>query len=691
MARFSGDDLQSSGGNQPHQNITHLDAHSSEKMDVPSADFIAHADIARDGQDLVLTAPDGSVVIVDGYFSADPAPMIFAPDGTALTPELVQSFAHGAGALQYAEAAGGVSDVSPVGAVHEVHGEATVTHPDGTTEAIVPGTAIYQGDIVETEGDGAVEIGFVDESSFAVSANARLAIDEFVFDASSQGGESNFSMLRGMFVYTSGLIGREDPDDVKIGTPAGSIGIRGTVIAGNVDSGEITVVEGAIVLRDLNGNEVTLAGQFDTAKFAPGGDLVQLPTTSGTELAAKFVSINSVAPAFFSTIGNSGDAPESENTEPAQQEKSGSDDAPADAPAANPATSAGDQTQTETITNPLAMDGSTTGFDGTTDSFSGSTDTFAAAESESAVSTSAEAPASSFFTSPAASGGTSSQASASSSTTTTTPPPPSVTNAAPVIGNGGASYTMAENSAVSTAVGAITASDADGNALSYSIVAGNIGGAFSIDSAGMIHVAGTLDFETLATYTLTVRVSDGIESTDAQYTVGLTNANDAPTMAAATFTVAENAGTGTAVGSVTATDQDLNTLAFSETGNGTGAGLFQVDAAGNITVSTGATLNFEAQPTYTYEVRANDGNGGITTTMMNINLSDLNDIAPAVGNNAGLTANEGGAAVTLTAAMLSATDADAGTPPASLDFTVDSIPANGVLKLSGVTMSAAQT
>ena len=69
----------------------------------------------------------------------------------------------------------------------------------------------------------------------------------------------DFSVLKGVFVFTSGLIGREDPDDVNIDTPSGSIGIRGTIIAGDTNSGEITVVEGAIVLRDFAGNEMTLA------------------------------------------------------------------------------------------------------------------------------------------------------------------------------------------------------------------------------------------------------------------------------------------------------------------------------------------------------------------------------------------------------------------------------------------------
>lgn len=74
-----------------------------------------------------------------------------------------------------------------------------------------------------------------------------LAIDKYAFDSGTESGGSDFSVLKGMLVYTSGLIGRADPLDVHSHTPAGAIGIRGTII-----TGEVTEVKGAIVLHDFN-------------------------------------------------------------------------------------------------------------------------------------------------------------------------------------------------------------------------------------------------------------------------------------------------------------------------------------------------------------------------------------------------------------------------------------------------------
>ena len=61
-----------------------------------------------------------------------------------------------------------------------------------------------------------------------------------------------------------------------------------------------------------------------------------------------------------------------------------------------------------------------------------------------------------------------------------------------------------------TPVGTVTATDPDpADSKLWSIVAGNVGAAFAVDPAtGAIATAGVIDFATLPTYTLTVRVTD---------------------------------------------------------------------------------------------------------------------------------------------------------------------------------------
>jgi hypothetical protein len=294
--------------------ILHIDG---PIVELPDASYVRDADMVRDGMDLVLDGPQGAIVI-KGYFASEQTPNLVAPDGSTLTPALVESFAKSP--AEFAQNAS-MTDESPVGAVQEVSGEATVTRLDGTVEEIAIGTPIYQGDIIETDADGAVNIVFADETSFAVSEEARLAIDEYVFDPATQSGSTDFSVLKGVFVFTSGLIGRDDPDDVQIDTPVGSIGIRGTIIAGNVDTGEITVVEGAIVLRDTHGNEMTLANQFETAKFnVESGTIDNMGELSANDVGARFSTVSHVSPSLFSSINDAAEEQQQDSPADAQED-----------------------------------------------------------------------------------------------------------------------------------------------------------------------------------------------------------------------------------------------------------------------------------------------------------------------------------------------------------------------------------
>ncbi|MDH5722056.1 MAG: FecR family protein [Alphaproteobacteria bacterium] len=280
-----------------------ISSNGQDSLNLPDESYIRDADFSRDGMDLVLETDHGTIVI-ENYFADATPPNLVAPNGLTLTPELVNSFTHGE--QQYANAGNSMNDASPIGAVQEISGDVTVTRTNGTVETASIGTPIYQGDVIETDADGAVNIMFVDETTFAVSEDARLAIDEYVFDPATQSGSSNFSVLKGVFVFTSGLIGRDDPDDVEIDTPSGSIGIRGTIIAGNVDTGEITVIEGAIVLRDFSGNFVTLSNQYETARFMPESNTIEyMGEMSANDVVTKFTSVSNVNGTLFSSIQDS--------------------------------------------------------------------------------------------------------------------------------------------------------------------------------------------------------------------------------------------------------------------------------------------------------------------------------------------------------------------------------------------------
>ncbi len=88
-------------------------------------------------------------------------------------------------------------------------------------------------------------------------------------------------------------------------------------------------------------------------------------------------------------------------------------------------------------------------------------------------------------------------------------------NRPPAFGSATYSFSVSEDAATGAAVGTVSAPDPDeGDSVTYSITAGNGDAKFSIGgSDGSITVAGSLDYETTLSYTLTVQAIDGDSST----------------------------------------------------------------------------------------------------------------------------------------------------------------------------------
>ena len=89
-----------------------------------------------------------------------------------------------------------------------------------------------------------------------------------------------------------------------------------------------------------------------------------------------------------------------------------------------------------------------------------------------------------------------------------------VCNRVPRFGASSYTLTIPERAGTSTSVGTISATDPDGDTVTYSITAGNDDGKFAIaTSTGAITLMGTVDPDVLAFYALTVAASDGVAGT----------------------------------------------------------------------------------------------------------------------------------------------------------------------------------
>jgi DNA primase len=202
-------------------------------------------------------------------------------------------------------------------------------------------------------------------------------------------------------------------------------------------------------------------------------------------------------------------------------------------------------------------------------------------------------------------------------------------NQAPQISN--QTFTIDENSANGTEVATVIASDPEGDALTYSITAGNTNDAFVIDSStGSLTVANVeaLDFETNPTFALTVQVADAELNTSATITINLNDldesVNQAPQISNQTFTIDENSANGTEVGTAVASDPDSDALMYSITSGNTNDA-FAIDAStGALTVANVAALDFETNPTLALTVQVADAELNASATIT-INLNDVDE------------------------------------------------------------------
>ena len=121
----------------------------------------------------------------------------------------------------------------PIGSVKTAQGEVFVER-HGTTLPLEKGARVFAEDLLVTGKDGALGIVLRDNTIFSMGPESRLSLNEFVFAPV----EGEFSllvrMIKGTFVYLSGIIAKLSPESVHIETPVGVVAVRGTRFAAQI-------------------------------------------------------------------------------------------------------------------------------------------------------------------------------------------------------------------------------------------------------------------------------------------------------------------------------------------------------------------------------------------------------------------------------------------------------------------------
>jgi len=223
---------------------------------------------------------------------------------------------------------------------------------------------------------------------------------------------------------------------------------------------------------------------------------------------------------------------------------------------------------------------------------------------------------------------------------------------------------VSETVPAGTVVATFSATDPEGNALTYSLT-GTGSELMTVSETGEVTLTGDLDFEANSTLVVMLEISDGANITTEEITINVIN-DDEPATIAATLNAssfAENAAIGAAIASVDASDPEGSAVAF--TLSGTGSDNFSIDASGNITLASG--LDYETATSYELTVVADDGTYA-STEVITISVADVNE-APTLSATVAFNAFLENTATGTTIATSSATDPEAGAISYSLSGT----------------------
>jgi hypothetical protein len=180
---------------------------------------------------------------------------------------------------------------------------------------------------------------------------------------------------------------------------------------------------------------------------------------------------------------------------------------------------------------------------------------------------------------------------------------------------------VSETVPAGTVVATFSATDPEGNALTYSL-SGSGSDLMTVSESGEITLTGGLDFEANSTLTVMLEISDGTNTTIEEITINVINDDEPATIAAtlSSASFAETSAVGTAIASINATDPEGSAVTY--TLSGTGSDNFSIDASGNITLASG--LDYETATSYELTVVVDDGTYA-STEVITVNVADVNE------------------------------------------------------------------
>lgn len=196
---------------------------SDSHVVIPDAHLLFSGDYTRIGSDLIISG-DGQKFVVGNYFKGETRPALTTKDGATLASHIVDALT---GHVHYAQATAAPAAGQVIGNVLKMSGSASVIR-NGVSIELHIGDAVQTGDVIQTGSDSSIGMTFIDGSAFGMTSNARMVLNEMIFDPNGSSNSSLMSLVQGTVTFVAGQTAKNG--NMRVETPVATMGIRGTAV-----------------------------------------------------------------------------------------------------------------------------------------------------------------------------------------------------------------------------------------------------------------------------------------------------------------------------------------------------------------------------------------------------------------------------------------------------------------------------
>ena len=164
-----------------------------------------------------------------------------------------------------------------------LQGLLTATDQQGSQRIVAEGGPVYVGETLETANGGHAVLVFRDNTKVTVQSRTQFRVENFVYISDRPGeGSVVFNLLRGGMRVLTGLVGKAQPQAMRMTTLTATVGIRGTgldifsdpdgcAVGGGAGCTLITAWEGEGVLNPGTANELPVPTGLFVVQDSAGG------------------------------------------------------------------------------------------------------------------------------------------------------------------------------------------------------------------------------------------------------------------------------------------------------------------------------------------------------------------------------------------------------------------------------------